>query len=125
GRMLHPILTEDNRPYYHYLTDTNADDPTIYAPLLPASLPDWMRLHVHLDPAAGWQSPQVPPPELVKQYKVGYTFQQLRNMTAERAGALAELNAKFPAPHAVALLAKGREVPPDSPPAVTSPAVVS
>jgi signal transduction histidine kinase len=125
GRMLHPLLTEDNRPFYHYLTDTNADDPTIYAPLLPAPLPDWMKLHVHLDPAAGWQSPQVPQPELAKQYKATCTFQQLRNMTPERAAALAELNAKFPAQHAVVLLAKGREVPPDSPPATTTPAAVT
>src|SRR5437764_1357655 len=54
GRMLPTLGGEDLRTYRHYETYTSGDSPTDYgpacAPLLSASLPDWMRLHFQLDP---------------------------------------------------------------------------
>src|SRR5947208_2594694 len=60
GRMLPALGVEDSRPFYHYTSaDPAAGSTTGPTPLLAAPLPDWMKLHVQLDPVAGWESPQV------------------------------------------------------------------
>src|SRR3954469_14422170 len=55
GRMLPGLGVEDSRPFHHY----NSADPLSGStagptPLLAAPLPEWMKLHVQLDPVAGW-----------------------------------------------------------------------
>src|SRR5947199_5716544 len=64
GRMLLPLGGEDGRPFYHYSSPDPLSGSTAGpTPLLAAPLPDYMKLHVQLDPVSGWASPQVLAPE--------------------------------------------------------------
>lgn len=112
GRMdahVAPLLArEDGRPFNHYgtlyppplaLTNTGVLcqpgvllEPT---PLLHADLPAWMLLHFQVD-AEGWESPQVPAPELAKRLKDARALADLPNVTAARARLLKEAAADLP-----------------------------
>lgn len=97
GRMLPVLGVEDSRPYHHYTSpDPHQGSTAGPTPLLAAELPDWMKLHVQLDPAAGWGSPQVLEPAACARVADAWPDLPLRNNTAERAGVLAEVKAKFP-----------------------------
>ncbi|MBN9119512.1 MAG: hypothetical protein J0I06_10200, partial [Planctomycetes bacterium] len=118
GRMLPALGVEDSRPFYHY---TSADPlqgstagPT---PLLAAPLPDWMKLHVQLDPAAGWESPQVLSPEACARVADAWPELPLRNNTADRAAVLDAVRGKYPAGGTWEVLcARDRAAPADARP---------
>ena len=97
GRMLPALGVEDSRPFYHYVP---ADPNTLYGaaatPLLTADLPDWMKLHFQLDPAAGWESPQVPGPAVAERIRLAWPDLPLRNLDPSREQVLAAVKAKFP-----------------------------
>lgn len=113
GRMLPALGVEDSRPFYHY---TSADPlsgsvagPT---PLLAAPLPEWMKLHVQLDPVAGWDSPQVLSPEAADRVSQAWPDLPLRNNTADRASVLTSLKGKYSAPGTCELLAAREQATP-------------
>ena len=116
SRMLPALGVEDSRPFYHYaspdpLTNSTAG-PT---PLLAAPLPDWMKLHVQLDPANGWDSPQVLTPDAAGRVALAWPELPLRNTTADRAAILAALKRKYPTHGTWELLAaRERALPADS-----------
>lgn len=118
SRVLPVLGVEDSRPYYHYtsadpLTGSTAG-PT---PLLAAPLPDWIRLHVQLDRAHGWDSPQVLAPDAVGRVALAWPDLPLRNNTPARAEALARMRANFAAPTTWDLLAaRDRATPADDRP---------
>ncbi len=118
GRMLPALGVEDSRPFYHYSSaDPNSDFTAGPTPLLAALLPDWMKLHVQLDPMTGWDSPQVLAPESRDRVKLAWPEMPLRNATAERATALDGVRAKHPSLGTCELLAaRERAIPADSPP---------
>ncbi|QJW94420.1 sensor histidine kinase [Frigoriglobus tundricola] len=98
GRMLPALGVEDSRPFYHYASaDPLSGSTTAPTPLLAAPLPDWMKLHVQLDPATGWTSPQVLSPEAQKRVSEAWPDLPLENNTAERSAVLVALNDKYPA----------------------------
>ena len=118
NRMLPTLAVEDSRPFYHYASadplSGSAAGPT---PLLAAPLPDWMRLHVQLDPATGWESPQVLAPAAAARVKQAWPDLELRNNDAARADALRAARAKYPAAATCNLLAaRARAIPDGSPP---------
>ena len=91
-RMLGALAVEDSRPYYHYAPP----DPAA-TPLFVANLPDWMKLHFHLEPAAGWSSPYVCPPAVADQVREAWAEVSPHNMSPERAQVLNELKTRYPA----------------------------
>src|SRR5947207_11963597 len=95
--MLPKLGVEDARPYYHF---SSGDVSTSYgpasAPLLAAELPEWMQLHVQIDPDADWDSPQVVPAETVERLRQLWPDLNTRNVTPERAARLNELRNKYP-----------------------------
>ncbi|AWM36572.1 Sensor protein kinase WalK [Gemmata obscuriglobus] len=108
GRVLLQLGGEDGRPFHHY----SSAGPT---PLLGAQLPDWMKLHVQLDPATGWDSPQVLPPDARERVASVWPDLPLRNDSPDRALALSDLRAKYPAAATCGLLAaRDRAIPVDS-----------
>lgn len=118
GRVLLQLGGEDARPFYHYASadplSGSASGPT---PLLGAPLPDWMTLHVQLDPATGWESPQVLTPAARERVEQVWPDLPLRNSTPERAAALARLRERYPAGATCGLLAaRDRAIPEDAPP---------
>lgn len=118
GRMLPVLGVEDSRPFYHY-TRNSATAPygPASAPLLAANLPDWMRLHVQIDPETGWESPQVLTPDEVTRVQLEWPDLNLRNVTPERATTLLALQDKFPARTSLDVFAtRDRAIPADSAP---------
>ena len=97
GRMLPALGVEDSRPFYHYASaDPLAGSTTAPTPLLAAPLPDWMKLHVQLDPTTGWTSPQALSPEAQARVSEAWPDLPLDNNTAERRAVLVALNDKYP-----------------------------
>ncbi len=109
SHMLSPLGLENNRPYSHYsalhapsaIVIDDSGSPTVDpgrvpSPLLGSDLPEWVTLHVQIDPNRGWSSPQVIPPQLAERLKTGPLELNLANCTPERAGRLDELRAAFP-----------------------------
>jgi hypothetical protein len=109
SHMLSPLGLENNRPYSHYsalhapsaIVIDDSGSPTVDpgrvpSPLLGADLPEWVTLHVQIDPSRGWSSPQVIPPQLADRLKAGPLELNLGNCTPERAALLDELRAAFP-----------------------------
>jgi len=102
GRMLPALGVEDNRPFHHYNpADPLAGNTTGPTPLLAAPLPDWMKLHVQLDPNTGWESPQVLPSAACARVNEAWPDFPLRNSTDDRAAALRALRTHYPAPVAL------------------------
>lgn len=102
GRMLPALGVEDNRPYHHYgPADPLAGNTTGPTPLLAAPLPDWMKLHVQLDPQTGWESPQVLASAACERVNEAWPDFPLRNSTDERARELRSFRARHPAPRAL------------------------
>ncbi|MCI0700039.1 MAG: ATP-binding protein [Planctomycetia bacterium] len=96
-RMLATLAVEDNRPFYHYHSaDPLSGSTAGPTPLLAAPLPDWMKIHIQLDPVTGWESPQVLSPEAADRVARAWPELPLRNNTAERAGALKAIQGKHP-----------------------------
>ncbi|AMV28966.1 Aerobic respiration control sensor protein ArcB [Gemmata sp. SH-PL17] len=118
GRMLPALGVEDSRPFYHYSpADPLSGSTAGPTPLLAAPLPDWMKLHVQLDPSTGWESPQVLAPGARERVQEAWPDLPLRNDTPERAEALRDLRANYPATATCELLAaRERAIPADSPP---------
>ncbi len=118
GRMLPALGVEDSRPFYHYSSaDPLSGSTTGPTPLLAAPLPEWMKLHVQLDPATGWDSPQVLSPPAADRVKQTWPELPLRNDTADRAAALDGVRAKHPPVFTCELLAaRERAIPDGSPP---------
>ncbi|MFM8274224.1 MAG: sensor histidine kinase [Gemmata sp.] len=117
GRMLPALGVEDSRPFYHYSSADPVSGTTgAPTPLLAAPLPEWMTLHVQLDPT-GWESPQVLAPAARARVQQAWPELPLRNDTAERAAALRGVGAKYPPAWACEVLgARDRAIPADSPP---------
>ncbi|MDY3555468.1 ATP-binding protein [Gemmata sp. JC717] len=97
GRVLPQLSGEDGRPFHHY----SSADPLQGAsagptPLLAAPLPDWMSVHVQLDPATGWASPQVLAPDVRARIASAWPDLPLSNDSPGRARALDDLRAKHP-----------------------------
>src|SRR5262249_14368394 len=106
GRMLPALGVEDSRPFYHY----NSPDPlngstTGPTPLVAAPLPEWMKLHVQLDPANGWDSPQVLSPDACARVTDAWPDLPLRNVTSDRAEVLNSLRGNYPSRSTLELLA--------------------
>jgi signal transduction histidine kinase len=121
GRLLQPLAVEDSRPFHHYATYKPADGGTAYgpacAPLVGAPLPDWMRLHFQIDPATGWESPQVLSPETAADLRRDWPNLSLRNVVAERAKLMDSLRAKYPPRDVIEVFtARERAIPPGAPP---------
>jgi signal transduction histidine kinase len=118
GRMLPALGVEDSRPFSHYESaDPLSGSTAGPTPLLAAPLPDWMKLHVQIDPALGWDSPQVLAPDAAARVTAAWPELPLRNTTADRAATLAFLRAKYPAPATCELLAaRERAMPGDGRP---------
>ncbi len=115
-RMLSTLTIEDGRPFYHYsspdpLTGSTAG-PT---PLLAALFPDWMKLHVQLDPATGWESPQVLSPAACERVADAWPDLPLRNNTADRAAVLETVRDKYPVANTWSFLC-ARDPPADAGP---------
>ena len=123
--MLSPLGLENNRPYSHYsalhapsaivIDDTGSptvDPGRVPSPLLGADLPEWVKLHVQIDPDRGWQSPQVIPADLAERLKSGPLELNLTNVTPERARRLEELRAIFPTPATLKRLAEQDRIEP-------------
>jgi signal transduction histidine kinase len=95
--MLATLAVEDNRPFYHY----NSADPLSGSlagptPLLAAQLPEWMKIHIQLDPVTGWESPQVLSPEAADRVTRTWPELPLRNNTPDRASVLKAIQGKHP-----------------------------
>jgi signal transduction histidine kinase len=118
GRMLPALGVEDSRPFYHYESaDPLSGSTAGPTPLLAAPLPDWMKLHVQLDPATGWDSPQVLAPEARERIEEAWPDLPLRNATPDRAAVLAALRGKYPVrPTADLLAAREQANPADARP---------
>src|SRR5262245_2845126 len=106
GRMLPALGVEDSRPFYHY----NSPDPLSGStagptPLLAAPLPDWMKLHIQLDSANGWDSPQVLSPAACARVNDAWPELPLRNVTNDRAETLNSLRGNYPSRSTLELLA--------------------
>jgi len=131
GRMLPSIGLENNRPYAHYfalhvpapvvLTATgeqSLDPGRVPSPLLSTDLPDWAKLHFHIDPDRGWDSPQVISTDLGLRLKTDPIDLSLANVTPDREKLLADLRAKFPTSDIISKLSQRYDSEPDSPPYV-------
>lgn len=113
GRMLPALGVEDSRPFYHYESaDPLTGSTAAPTPLLAAPLPDWMKLHVRLDAAAGWESPQVLSPESRERVEEAWPDFPLRNATPDRAEALCEIRGKYPSRPTLDLLAAREQATP-------------
>ncbi len=123
-----PLLArEQNRPFDHYSTIfaptlvfnnrgtcLKAGSVLELTPLLSADLPDWMLLHFQINDK-GWESPQSPSDDLVKQLSDPHLRDLLRprvgdrsgkvlpNLTAERCKLLDQLARSLPARNLLAL----------------------
>ncbi len=114
NRMLPTLSGEDNRPFYHYSSaDPLSGSTAGPTPLLANPLPDWMKLHVQLDPASGWESPQVLTPAAAERVKLAWPDLDLRNNVAGRADALRSLRTTCPPAPTCALLAERDRAIPD------------
>jgi signal transduction histidine kinase len=109
SHLLPPLAVENNRPFNNYLAlatpapvvlDPNwlplTDPGRVPSPLLSAELPGWMLLHVQLDPAGGWGSPQVLPPAVTANLRGEGLDLPLTNCTQARSLLLDDLRVKFP-----------------------------
>jgi signal transduction histidine kinase len=119
-----PLLArEDGRPFNHYsaiyavplaLDNSGHCWPagTVLepSPLLSSDLPAWMQLHFQVDPAAGWESPQVLSAALRKRLDNPHLHAPLSNVTPERRCLLDELCRALPAGDVLAL-ARARTQP--------------
>lgn len=116
GRMLPALGVEDSRPFYHYSSaDPLSGSTAGPTPLLAAPLPDWMKLHVQLDPTTGWESPQVLAPLATERVSQAWPDLPLRNNTAERAAVLELLKDKYASRSTWELLAaRDRAIPSDA-----------
>ncbi|MDY3563132.1 HAMP domain-containing histidine kinase [Gemmata sp. JC673] len=116
GRVLLQLGGEDGRPFHHYSSADPLQGVTAGpTPLLGAPLPEWMRLHVQLDPATGWDSPQVLPPDARERVASAWPELPLRNDSPDRALALSDLRAKYPVAATCGLLAaRDHAIPADS-----------
>lgn len=111
GRLLSALGVENARSFQEYAPpDPNSPYGPTCGPLLTSALPDWMRLHVQLDPDTGWESPQVLTQEAAERFREAWPGLQLRNATPERARALDALRAKHPARPALVAFS-GRDGP--------------
>jgi len=116
GRMLPALGVEDSRPFYHYSSaDPLSGSTAGPTPLLAAPLPDWMKLHIQLDPTTGWESPQVLSPQAADRVSQAWPDLPLRNNTAERAAVLELLKEKYASRSTWELLAaRDRATPSDA-----------
>ncbi|MFO0937727.1 MAG: ATP-binding protein [Gemmataceae bacterium] len=64
--------------------------------LVVAEIPDWMHLHVQLDPTTGWSSPQVLPAKMVAQLRESNPELKLFNLTDENRKRLEEWTRRMP-----------------------------
>src|SRR5262249_37056013 len=96
-RMLSTLVIEDSRPFYHYHSaDPLSGSTAGPTPLLAAPLPDWMKLHVQLDPTSGWDSPQALDHAAAGRVEAAWPDLPLRNNTASRAEVLNSIKQKHP-----------------------------
>jgi signal transduction histidine kinase len=118
GRVLPVLGVEDSRPFHHYTTADPLQGSTAGpTPLLAAPLPEWMKLHVQLDPVAGWESPQVLDPAASARVAEAWPDLPLRNNTADRAAALDAVKDQLPSGGTWSVLcARDRATPPDARP---------
>jgi signal transduction histidine kinase len=138
SQMLPTLGLENNRPYSHYFAlhvpgplvltangEPALDPGRIPSPLLSADLPPWVRMHVHLDPTRGWQSPQVIPVDLANRLTTDPIDLDLSNVTASREFLLNDVRTRFPLPLMLQQLTDGDSNPPrdDSPYVVPIPLV--
>jgi signal transduction histidine kinase len=123
---------ENNRPYAHYFplhtpislvwqakTDALGDPALVPSPLLMAELPNWMTLHVQLDPETGWDSPQVMSGEIEAKFNdqlIDLYESPSNNLNGARSQALADLRQHFPAGKSYAQLLTCERVNPDDSP---------
>jgi signal transduction histidine kinase len=119
-----PLLARENdRPFNHYsavfappLALYNSDDARAVAfgsvlepsPLLHAELPAWMRLHFQVD-AGGWESPQAPPPQVMR-FLNSRPSKHVAACAAAHRGELERLTRALPVPELLAL-ARERALP--------------
>jgi signal transduction histidine kinase len=119
GRVAPLLAREESRPFNHYsavfappLAFTNRGAPwqpgsvLEPSPLLGAELPGWMLLHFQIEPASGWESPQVLSPTLTRRLQGAGGGTSLANVTPQRRQLLAKLAQDLPA---AALQARARE----------------
>ncbi len=131
GRITPILAREQSRPFDHY--STIFAPPLVFnnegacmtagtvlelSPLLSADLPDWMLLHFQIN-TRGWESPQVPSPELIRQLRDAKLRQflcctqdpkgapvstpALPNVTSDRKRLLNDLKGRLPAQELLAL----------------------
>src|SRR5262245_37696169 len=114
-RMLGILTIEDSRPFYHYASPDPLSGSTAGpTPLLAAPFPDWMKLHVQLDPVTGWESPQVLSPEATNRVALAWPQLPITNSTSDRAQILDSLRAKHPSVGTWELFAARDRAIPDS-----------
>jgi signal transduction histidine kinase len=107
GQVAPLLAREDGRPFNHYSAlfavplaftpngDCWAPGSVIEpSPLLHVELPPWMLLHFQTSVDSGWESPQVPPPELAELLRGAQA--SLVNLTLEREQALADVEKALP-----------------------------
>jgi signal transduction histidine kinase len=106
GRMLPALGVEDSRPFYHYSSPDPLNGSTVGpTPLVAAPLPEWMKLHVQLDPTNGWDSPQVLTPDACVRVNDAWPDLPLGNVNNYRAETLNSMRAKYPSRSTLELLA--------------------
>ena len=131
SHMLAPLGVENNRPFNNYSTLAppalvvldeaglpKPDPGRVLSPLLAADLPEWMLLHVQLDPTGGWSSPLVPDPVLAARLEGPPLDLPLLNCTADRAALLDRLRWTLPADRTRLALAEQDRSDPDTAPFV-------
>jgi signal transduction histidine kinase len=135
--MLTPLGLENNRPYAHYFalhsptalvfneSGDNANELLrVPSPLLSAEFPDWIALHVQIDPERGWESPQVIPLQLQERLNNDPLELSLTNCTSERESFLDRLRKAFPAAALIrGLETESRSDPEENPYIVPVPSV--
>jgi signal transduction histidine kinase len=119
GRLLPALGVENARTFQEYApADPDSPYGPTCGPLLSSPLPAWMRLHVQLDAATGWDSPQVLSGDAAERFRVAWPELVLQNATPERARALDQLRVKHPFKAAFAAFAGGDLTPPTDAPRV-------
>ena len=129
--MLTPLGLENNRPYAHYFAlhtptalvlndsgDNNGDLVRVPSPLLSAEIPDWIAIHVQIDPERGWESPQVIPLHLQERLIADPLELSLTNCTVDRDRQLNRLRIQFPAGIVIASLIESERTEPEFDPYV-------
>jgi len=129
--MLTPLGLENNRPYAHYFAlhtptalvlndsgDNNGDLVRVPSPLLSAEIPDWIAIHVQIDPERGWESPQVIPLHLQERLIADPLELSLTNCTVDRDRQLNRLRIQFPTGIVIASLIESERTEPEFDPYV-------